>query len=799
MATTNSTKIVKGQLNRVAATESLSITDMLMLCLRYWKWFILSLVIFMGAATLYLLTKPDVYTRSSSILVKSGGDKSDDIKLLENLGVNNLSSNIKDEIVAIHSPAVVYEMVKRLHLDLDYQRAGFFRNTTIYADNLPIEIVFDSLKDNEVASFTVSIKKDDSVILSKLTFQGEKIDKVLRAQLGKRFESPYGPMTVRPTIAYKKGIEDEILVTRVGYSVAASKYGSALTAYLQPDTRNIINIVCDDVCISRADNILNTIVNIYNENWVKNRNQISVATNAFIKERLAVIEQELGHVESDISNYKSARAMPSVDAAAGQAMSQQNTTEAKSQELSNQLYMVRYMRNFVANEANAHQLLPASSGIHGVEAQITEYNRNLLERNNLVANSSEQNPLVQDLDISLKNLRNAILITLENEQNTLSAQLTNMRSLYSIATAKLSANPQQAKELLSIERQQKVKESLYLFLLQKREENELSQAFTAYNTRIIAAPWGSLKPTSPNRNKILLYAFIIALALPAAFFIIRENTNTKVRGRKDLENMSIPFIGELPIWKPEKGEKKEKDYQIVVQQHKRDITNEAFRVVRTNLEFMFNTQEKCKTIMLTSFNPGSGKTFIAGNLASSFGIRGSKVICIDLDLRRASLSEFVDSPKKGLTNYLSGREEDYHSLIVHNEEGNIDFLPVGKIPPNPTELLYSPKFKPMLEELRQQYDFLFIDCPPVDIVADATIIGRLADITIFVVRAGLLERSMLPELEKTYNDKKFQNMAMLLNGTDASHHYGYHRYGYGYGHYGNYGSNYYGSKKSKKK
>ena len=175
------------------------------------------------------------------------------------------------------------------------------------------------------------------------------------------------------------------------------------------------------------------------------------------------------------------------------------------------------------------------------------------------------------------------------------------------------------------------------------------------------------------------------------------------------------------------------------------------------------------------------------------------MICIDLDLRRASLSEFVDSPKKGLTNYLSGREEDYHSLIVHNEEGNIDFLPVGKIPPNPTELLYSPKFKPMLEELRQQYDFLFIDCPPVDIVADATIIGRLADITIFVVRAGLLERSMLPELEKTYNDKKFQNMAMLLNGTDASHHYGYHRYGYGYGHYGNYGSNYYGSKKSKKK
>ena len=421
-----------------------------------------------------------------------------------------------------------------------------------------------------------------------------------------------------------------------------------------------------------------------------------------------------------------------------------------------------------------------------------------------MANSSEKNPLVGDIDVTLGNLRGAILDSLDNAQQTLNSQLGSVQSVHNIATGKLSANPQQANHLLSIERQQKVKESLYLFLLQKREENELSQAFTAYNTRIIADPWGSNAPTSPVRNQILLIAFAIALAVPASFFIVRENMNTKVRGRKDLENMTVPYIGELPQWHTAKGKDSTDDgYRFVVRQHSRDITNEAFRVVRTNLEFMTNQEKQSKIFMLTSFNPGSGKTFITANLGATFAIRGSRVVCIDLDLRRGSLSEFVNSPKQGLTNYLTGQVDDYQSLIVSHSltqqkepddtaaVPTLDILPMGKLPPNPTELLYSPKLKPMLDDLRQHYDYIFIDCPPIEIVADASIIGREADVTIFVVRAGLLERSMLPELQKNYDEKKYNNMAMLLNGTDAEHHYGYHRYGYGYGRYG-YGKHRYG-------
>ena len=795
-------------LRRAMPDDSLSILDMLMLCLRHWPWFILSLVICMGAATLYLLRTPQIYTRTTSILVKSSGEKSNDIKLIEDLGVNNITSNISDEIVAIHSPAVVYDLVKRLHLDLSYLRPGFFRDEPLYAETLPVEVELPDLDDNATASFTLTLNGDETATLSKITLRGEAVDGVFRVKIGKQGKSPFGAITVKPTLYYIKGTREEILIRRTSYLTASMVYGGKITAALQPETRNIIDITCMDSSIPRAANILKTIVSIYNENWVKNRNQVSVSTNEFIKERLSVIEEELGDVEGDIAAYKSSHGMLTVEQAAGQAISKEAAADAERQQISNQLYMIRYVRNYVADPAHAKQLMPASTGIGNaaVEAQIAEYNTRVLERNNLVSNSSEQNPLVTDIDVNLGNLRNAIMKSLDNAQTTLSTQLNSVQAVQGQALSKLTAAPQQQNHLLSFERQQKVKESLYLFLLQKREENELSQAFTAYNTRIIADPWGSGEPTSPESNRILLMAFAIALALPAAFFILREMNNSKVRGRKDLENLTVPFLGELPLWKPKMDEETtDNGYRFVIRQHSRNVANEAYRVVRTNLEFMTNAEKQSKVFMLTSFNPGSGKTFITANLGATFAIRGSRVICIDLDLRRGSLSDYAGTPKEGLTNYLSGQVENYQSLIVHqsldtvkgedksaNEAANIlDFMPMGKIPPNPTELLYSPKLKSMLDDLRQHYDYIFVDCPPVDIVADATIISREADVTIFIVRAGLLERSMLPELQKNYDEKKYNNLTMLLNGTDADHHYGYHRYGYGYGRYGyGYGKHY---------
>jgi capsular exopolysaccharide synthesis family protein len=350
-----------------------------------------------------------------------------------------------------------------------------------------------------------------------------------------------------------------------------------------------------------------------------------------------------------------------------------------------------------------------------------------------------------------------------------------------------------------------VKEALYLFLLQKREENELSQAFTAYNTRVVTSPTGSMFPTSPKRKVILLGAFLLSLLIPLILIYLREKMNSKVRGRKDIEKLTAPFVGEIPQYgkkpkrqwfsliknkletvkeKPTKEETpKEEAPKILVKPGSRNIINEAFRVVRTNMEFMAGSDATAKVIMLTSANPGSGKTFLTMNIATSFAIKEKRVIAIDLDMRRASLSEYVGKPKQGVSDFLNGSVEHWQDVMVPVEGyDHLSVIPVGTMPPNPAELLFSPRLQQLLDDLRQQYDLIFLDCPPVEIVADASVVAKWADMTVFVIRAGLMERELLPVIEGYYKDKKFNNMSVLLNGTTAAgSRYGYHRYGYHYG------------------
>jgi capsular exopolysaccharide synthesis family protein len=368
----------------------------------------------------------------------------------------------------------------------------------------------------------------------------------------------------------------------------------------------------------------------------------------------------------------------------------------------------------------------------------------------------------------------------------------------------IAANPDQEKYLLTVGRQQKIKEALYLFLLQKREENELSRTFTAQNVRILTPPTGNMRPISPRKNHILLLALALGLLIPTGVIFARENSNTKVRGRKDLEVVTVPFIGEVPLLPSLKkkksvlGNKTEETRALVVKEGSRDIINEAFRVLRTNLEFMSSGGEKSlKVIAITSFNPGSGKSFIAMNLGACLAIKDKKVLVIDGDLRHGTASSYVDSPKPGLSEYLNGSVDKLSEIIVTQPElPYLDIIPIGTVPPNPTELLFSDRLKELIDFGRARYDYVLIDCPPVEIVADTQIIEKLSDRTVFVVRAGLLERSMLPELEKLYNEHKFKNMAMILNGvSDEASRYGYH-YGYRYGYQYGYGKGYhYGSDK----
>ena len=679
---------------------------------------------------------------------------------------------------------------------------------TLYGQSLPINVEFVDLHDNESASLTITSANDGTLQLHDFVHDGQKIDAAPAAvSLGDTIGTPLGRVLLHASQYFSPDSSSNIMpstiyVTRSSLYNAVSAYSGRLAVALNDEKSTIINLTFKDVCTQRAEEILNTIIAVYNENWIKDRNQVAVSTSMFINDRLGVIERELGNVDEDISSYKSENLLPDVQAAASMYMAESSETNAKIQTLNTQLSMTRYVRSYLTGASSRNQLLPANSGIEnsGIEKQIAEYNTLQLRRNDLVANSSETNPLVVDMDHSLHALRDAIIRTLDNYVTTLNTQLRALQQSARQTTARIAANPSQGKYLLSVERQQKVKESLYLFLLQKREENELSQAFTAYNTRVIMPPSGSMAPTAPAKKNILLIAFAIGLIVPIAVIFLRESMNTRIRGRKDLEALTLPFVGEIPQAATKKkgtsDKKSTENNPIVVHEGSRDIINEAFRVLRTNLEFMTDKEQHSNVIVVTSFNPGSGKSFLAMNIAVSLAIKQKKVLVIDGDMRHGSTSAYVGSPQTGLSNYLSGHVNNLKDIIVTDaRHANLQFLPVGTIPPNPTELLFSDRLKQLIDTVRSQYDYIFIDCPPIEMVADTQIIEQLADRTLFVVRTGLLERSMLPELQRIYDEKKYKNMALILNGTVGSGgHYGY-RYGYRYGYHYGYGSgSYYGSK-----
>ena len=330
-----------------------------------------------------------------------------------------------------------------------------------------------------------------------------------------------------------------------------------------------------------------------------------------------MIENELGHVDENISSYKSEHLLPDVQAASNLYLTQSAENKKELLTLNNQLSTTRYIRRELNNK-QMNQPLPANSGIGStnIESQISEYNQMVLDRNRLIANSSAKNPLVKDLASSLQSMQNTIIQSVDNHIVSLNTQIRSIKQQEIATTQQLASNPNQAKYLLSVERQQKVKEELYLYLLQKREENELSQAFTAYNTRVITAPRGSAFPTAPKKMNIVLVAFVLGLLIPAVIIFMKENMNTKVRGRKDLENLSIPLIGEIP--KKVSLKKQPERKTIVVQEGSRNVANEAFRVLRTNLDFIISKDANQKVLVVTSFNPGSGKSFLAMNIAISY-------------------------------------------------------------------------------------------------------------------------------------------------------------------------------------
>ena len=780
---------------KAPTNNSLPITDILFLTLKKWPWILLSLIVCTGAALAYILRTPTVYTRSAAIMIKDDAkNKATSMEDFTDFGLIS-SSNVANEITNLKSADLMEEVVKRLDLDVNYYRKGRFHNDVAYGTDLPVSLEIVNFPTDASARLALAVSPKGKVTISDLVVGGQEYEGTFTGVIGDSIPTQAGIMIISPTTTYIPGHEVDLEVNKIPVGTATAIYSSALKVGESADNSSVIRLTLSDQSIQRADEVLATLIDVYKDSWIRDKNQIAVSTSQFITERLGVIESELGNVDDDISSYKSQHLIPNVDAASSMYMSQNQQIAAEIMSANNQIQMARFVRSYLTNEASKNQLLPANSGLVGdIASQVGEYNDKLLERNSLVSKSSESNPLVQNLDRELVAMRNAIIATVDTQIAALNTQLRSLQATQSATTSKIASNPAQAKYLLSVERQQKVKESLYLFLLQKREENELSQAFTAYNTRIVSKPGPAGVPPTPAKTQILLIAGLIGLVLPFGVTFLKESTNTRVRGRKDIEHLALPYLGEIPLsphifrQSAKKGHKEINS--LVVKEGKRDVVNEAFRVVRTNVEFMRSNKEGANVIAVTSFNPGSGKSFVAMNLGMTLALKGRRVLVIDGDMRHGSTSAYVGSPDKGISNYLNSENTSATSLIIKDpESAKLDILPVGPVPPNPTELLESPRLEALIAELRPHYDYIFIDCPPIEIVADAQIIDQHVDRTIFVVRTGLLERSMLPELDRIYEERKYRNMALVLNGTSLSksrNGYGYgYRYGGGYGyHYG---------------
>lgn len=761
-------------------------------CLAAWKWFVVSIIVFVCIGYLYGLRKVPVYNRTMSILVTdlSNNGGLDVSSSFSQLGFGGGNTNVNNELISLTSPYVMYEVVKRLQLNVSLVEKGFFHGTTLYGASSPLEIEYPELNDKTNISFRIDLNPDNTYRLYKfqkviegkrIKFNGEVIGKVGFEPV----KTPVGILYIRPNGKFAGPIKDEmqIFANITSYEGATESYSRKLKGDLANSDAEVINLSFDDTSVARAQNVLNTIVEVYNEFWAEDKNKVNVATIKFIEERLATISKELGSSDNEIADYKSRNKIIHMGASGNLLMGQQSTVEEDILKVNNQLAMARYMKDYITNPGNNLNVIPAATGVGNgsIDNAIREYNALVLKRSNIVASSGENNPIVMDYDSQIKGLRESIIRGLNGQVGNYEATLKSLEKAQKQNEDNISGIPQQQNYLESVMREHDVKESLYVFLLQKLEETQLAQTYTVSNTRVITPPWGPRRPISPKKPLILIFCFMLGVAIPGGLIYIRIMTNDTVNSRKDLDDLPLPFTGEIPhvgekdtlkkYLKTRNQRKRESDRpKSIVSEGKRDVPNEAFRVVRSNIDLMIGRESSENIIMVTSFNPGSGKSFITFNLGASFALKNKKVLLIDGDLRHGSLSTYVGSPRKGLSAYLSGGTDDVDSLIRNVEEfKTLDVMPIGHRPPNPAELLETDRFGELLDIVKKEYDIILVDCPPVNVVVDTQLLNRYADRTIFVVRAGLLKKNAVKDLVGLYAEKKLNKMSILLNGTEEGH------------------------------
>ena len=759
-------------------------------------WYILCTAVALFFAVFYIYRTPATYVRTAKVMV----DESDQDAAMRNLGVVSAGAmrlrsfnSVENELEAFASPDLMQVVVERLGLQTRYVEHQFLREVELY-HNSPVEMRLAGGNPQSGFSCLLSRNGDDGVVLSDFRIREDKIKTSVEGRFGDTLQTPAGAVVIYPKEEYLEDFKHDIRMSWANSMAVAKGYCKRLSLNLAGKETSVIVLSLQDRFPARSSAILTSLIDVYNEEWIANKNRSAMNTAEFINERLVIIEKDLATVEEVLKNYKANNNLTDMKATAQSYIEESSYYATKAFEVTNQLSIAKYIRDYLNEPANSAALIPSNLGLasSSVELQIKEYNEIVLQRDRLQTGSGANNPLITDMNTSLAAIKTAIQGSINNLIASLELQQSRLDSQEKQILSRMSSSSGQELQLMSLQRQQQITQNLYVFLLEKREENELAALVNVGNTRMIMTPNGPSEPVAPSKMMILFAALVFGCGIPFAFFFVTKLLDTSIKTRSDLDNLSVPFLAEIPqdntISKRSRFRRTisvdKSSSRIIVEPGRRDMMNEAFRVFRTNIDLMLGKRASSQVIMFTSFNPDAGKTFTIMNIAASMALKDSKVLMIDLDLRKASLTKCLHIEHSGVAAYLNGKVADYHENIDEIAPG-LHVLPVGSMPPNPTELLLTDRFKDMMRMLRNEYDYIFIDCPPIDVVADASIITEVADMTIFVLRADMLDKKVLPVIENLYRSEKYSHMAIILNGVDMQYkRYGYGgsgRYGYGYG------------------
>lgn len=741
-----------------------------------WKWFLISIFIFSLGAYAYLKFIPKKYTVTSTILINDENSKGlpSELSAFEDLGLTTLSkTSVDNEIGMLKSFSLMESVVKKLGTNITFYEKGMISNNELYKNEIPFIINFllkDSLVYSKDTTFSILALTPAKFVLKNSRGTVSKV-----YLFGENVQTDFGNITITPAALknFKKG--EEIVVKVVPIKNIIEDLRKNIEVKTMYKKSSLIQLILKAPVKLKSQDILNNLVQQYNKDAVDDKLFIGKSTNLFINERLDLIKNELSNVDQGVENFKKNNQLTDIDSESSLILQNNAELEKKIVDLNTQVRVAEYVTDYV--NKNTEQIIPSNLGLSddAVSTNSARYNELLIERNRILKSSSKKNPVIINLDEQLKQLRTGISHGLQNLKASLNIALNNTKKEEDKVFSRIYSAPKQERQFKEFQRQQQIIETLYLFLLQKREENAISLAVTAPKAKIIDFADGSNRPTSPKSILVIVTALSLGLLLPFTVLYIIYFFDNKVQSIKDIESIiKAPIIGEIP--KTVRGSK------IVIHDNDKESISESFRMLRTNINFMLSKiKGRAKIIFIMSTIVGEGKTFTTLNLASVIALSNKKVLLIGGDIRKANSNEYINQNiGNGLSNFLIDNSLKVSDVIERSLEGNFDILNSGTVPPNPSELIMNGRFDEIFAYAKDNYDYVVVDTAPIKMVTDTLLLSHYADLCLYVIRLNNLDKRLLEIPKKMFNEKRLPNMAILINGVDLKRGYGYGQsYGYG--------------------